>query len=109
MRLGAKEPIPLTVALVGSPTRFGLGWRADDAESEAVIVNRLTPGAPAALAGLRFGDRIYRVNGQTIAGSDQCSRLLNEATGPVELELESQGRIRVVRLTPLAAVGHPAD
>jgi hypothetical protein len=104
--LAAENPLWLAVRvdLSGQPTRIGLGWRVDDAEPEAVIVNKLVPGAPAALAGLRYGERIYRVNGETVASSDACWRLLTAADGTVTLDVESRGRIRSVQLTPLARI-----
>jgi len=103
-RPGAESPVSLNAPLGGSPTRFGIVWRTDDAEPDAVIVSRLTPGAPAALAGVRLGERIYRLDGQSVTGSDECGRLFNAATGPVDVALESQGRIRVVRLAPLERI-----
>lgn len=45
-RAGVAEPLRAHVDLQGAPTRLGLGWRIDDAEPEAMIVNKLVPGAP---------------------------------------------------------------
>ena len=51
-RRGEDEPRELTLELPGEPARLGIGWRVDDAEPGVVIINRLTPGSAADVAGL---------------------------------------------------------
>ena len=40
-------------------------------------------GSPAAIAGLRFGDQVLQVNGETIAGynEDKVCKLIKKASG----------------------------
>jgi C-terminal processing protease CtpA/Prc len=100
-RRGSERPLFVRVMLAGALHRVGLGWRNDEAEPESVIINRVVANSPAALAGLRVGERIYRVNGDTIAGSDDCSRRINGCDSQFALEVESSGRTRRVEITPL--------
>jgi hypothetical protein len=100
-RRGSEKPLELTVALSGHPIRLGITWRDDEAEPDSVIVARVVPGSPADRAGLRVGERLYQVNGASIAGSADCGRRLAEITGPMEFEVENRGRIRTVKVEPL--------
>ena len=50
-RPGERTPMKLTVALDGSPLRWGIVWRVDDAEPAAVILTHVVPGSPAARRG----------------------------------------------------------
>ncbi|HTU25008.1 MAG TPA: M20/M25/M40 family metallo-hydrolase [Pirellulales bacterium] len=98
MRAGKSEPVELTIQLAGSPTRVGITWRVDDAEPGAVILNRVLPGSAADAAGLHVNDRIYRVAGHDFANESEFRERLKEATGPLELEVESHGQVRTVKL-----------
>jgi C-terminal processing protease CtpA/Prc len=101
-RAGSNEPLQLSIRLGGQPIRVGVTWRVDDAEPGVVQVSRVTPGSPAQLAGLRVGDRIHRLDGESFGSSDEFAKLLSGASGPTELEVESSGRVRSVQLTPLS-------
>jgi len=46
-----------------------------DPESDALRVTDVSPGRAAAEAGLQAGDRINRVNGQTVASLAEAGRL----------------------------------
>ncbi len=98
MRPGEENPLKLQVELDGEPMRIGLLWRIDDAEPGVTIVRYVVPGSPAALAGLKPGDRIYRVVGRDFGGEDEFRRLLTESPGPIELRVERDGRLRGVEL-----------
>ena len=110
-RRGSEKPLELTVALTGQPIRLGITWRDDEAEPDSVIVARVVPGSPADRAGLRVGERIYQINGASVAGSADCGRRLAEITGLMEFEVENHGRIRTVKVEPLTVspgTGSPA-
>ncbi|CAB3367351.1 Hypothetical predicted protein [Cloeon dipterum] len=47
--------------------RGSVPFRGND---ESVFISKVTPGAPAELAGLRVGDRILAVNGMSLIGAD---------------------------------------
>lgn len=108
-RAGSDQPLALSARLTGQPIRIGIAWRDDEAEPDSVIVSRVVPGSPADLAGLRVGDRIYRVAGQDVHGSADFQLRLKEVSGPCELEVENHGRLRTVKVEPLATIpGTPA-
>jgi hypothetical protein len=97
-RAGTPEPVEVTLELQGEPTRLGISWRTDEAEPGTVIVNRVTAGSSADLAGVRAGDRIYRVNGQEFADAEALRKLATTAEGPTVLEIETAGRVRLVTI-----------
>jgi S1-C subfamily serine protease len=102
-RPGEKEPLKLELKLAGEPVRLGIAWRRDDAEPGAVIVNRLTVGSPAEMAGIRPGDRIYRINGQEFATGEEFRQLAVKLADPLVLEVETSGRVRSVEIPRLEA------
>ncbi len=97
-REGEEEPLELSIQLPGSPVRLGIAWRVDQAEPACVIVNRLTPGSPADMAGLRPGDRIHRICGRDFSGSDEFRELAHSLPNPLVLEVETGGRVRAVTI-----------
>ena len=62
-------------------------------------VGKITPGGPAALAGLRRGDEILSLNGRRVVHPSQIHDALNSA--PAELE---KGDARTTKLPPVAVV-----
>ncbi len=101
-RAGQDEPLEVTLNLPGEPVRLGISWRTDEAEPQAVIINRVVNGSPADLAGLRVNERIYRVDGREFANGEEFRRLVTEASGPLQLEVEGEGRVRNVEVVPAA-------
>jgi hypothetical protein len=100
-RPGETEPREITVTPVGPPVRIGITWRADDAEPSSVILTQVVYGSAAHAAGLQVRDRVYAVSGQAFTGSDEFTRLLTTQPGPLELEVERQGRIQSLTLEVL--------
>ena len=78
--------------------RLGIAWRTDDAEPDTVIVSHVAAGSAAAAAGLRVGDRIYRVGGRDFADDAAFAQLARTLPGPLELLVERDGRLRTVVL-----------
>ena len=99
-RPGRDEPLEVTLNLPGEPVRLGISWRTDDAEPQAVIINRVVSGSPADLAGLRVNERIYRIAGREFAGGEEFRRQVAESNGPIQLEVEGEGRVRSVEVVP---------
>lgn len=108
-KTGSEQAVDLSVPLQGQPVRLGITWREDEAEPDSVIVARVVPGSPAERAGLQVGDRIYRIDGQDVHGTADLQRRLGDLTGPCELDVETHGRLRSVKVEPLTAIsGTPA-
>ena len=88
----------MQVKLSGSPLRWGILWRVDDAEPGVVILTYIVPGSPAAQAGLSAGDRIYQVAGRDFADEAAFAQLAKTLTASLQLLVERDGRLRVVVL-----------
>ncbi|MGO9114548.1 MAG: M28 family peptidase [Thermoguttaceae bacterium] len=95
-RLEVAEPIAQRAG--DPPMRLGIAWRTDDAEPDTVIVSHVAAGSAAATAGLRVGDRIYRIGGRDFADDTAFAQLARTLPGPLELLVERDGRLRTVVL-----------
>jgi hypothetical protein len=91
-------PTSLTVPLDGEPSRLGFSWRVNDAEPGVVTLSRVEPQSPADLAGLRLTDRIYEIAGERFATSSQFAALAKTQPLPLELLVERDGRLKIVRI-----------
>jgi membrane-associated protease RseP (regulator of RpoE activity) len=92
------EDLAAEATLNGGPVRVGVTWKTDDAEPGCVILTRVTPDSPAALAGLKVQDRVYSLNGQTFATSDDFRRLATQLEGPLAFTIERRGQVREVEV-----------
>jgi hypothetical protein len=97
-RKGSEKPIELTIEPAGDPVRLGMSWQVDDAEPDAVFLVRVIPGSAAEQAGLHVFDRIYEINGQQFKGMEGFNELANSLPNPLELLVESRGKLRHVEL-----------
>ncbi|MBW3600003.1 MAG: M20/M25/M40 family metallo-hydrolase [Planctomycetes bacterium] len=98
-RAGEDEPREVILDLAGTPVRLGVSWREDAAEPGSLTVTVVIPASAAADAGMRPGDRIYRIAGRTFANGEEFRALAMSLPGPVEVLLERQGRLYPVRLS----------
>jgi Peptidase family M28/PDZ domain len=110
-RAGESAPLEKTLQLAGEPVRLGISWRTDRAEPGTVIVNRLTPGSPADLAGVRTGDHIYKICGREFGSGEEFRQLATTSPGPLVLEAETSGRVRTIEVPLLedASEGSPTS
>jgi carboxyl-terminal processing protease len=79
----------------------GLGLRVER-RADRLVIAAVTPGGPAALAGIRAGDLLLEVEGRALGGRDPglAATLLEGPEGSeVTLGLSRGGRRREVRLT----------
>jgi len=97
-RPGEAKPLELQVKLLGSPLRWGILWRVDDAEPGVMILTHIVPGSLAAQASLSAGDRIYQVAGREFADEAAFVQLAKTLTASLQLLVERDGRLRVVVL-----------
>ena len=83
---------------------IGLVWGRPDTGSWEIA--RVQQSSPAALAGLKVGDRIVAVNGTEVATFEEATALLRDHPGDtVELAVRSQGQDRTTQAALLAR--HP--
>lgn len=92
-RVGSAVPVELQLMLSRDPVRVGVGWTADSAIPDGLIITRIIADAPAARAGLRVGDVIWRVSGEPITTEDDLRRHLQNDPGPIPFQVERSGRI----------------
>lgn len=100
-RTGEAAPLEIKVTPLGPPIRVGITWRTDDAEPRSVLLTQVVYGSAAHAAGLQVRDRIYSVNGQAFASSEEFTRLIAAEAGPLEFEIERQGQLKTVELEVL--------
>ena len=103
-RKGTEHPVELTIAPAGDPIRLGMSWQTDDAEPRAVFLVRIVPGSPADRAGLHLFDRIYEINGHGFTSSEEFYELANSLAVPLDLLVETRGRLRHADLDRLEEV-----
>jgi Peptidase family M28/PDZ domain len=77
----------------GPPLRVGLFWDTDKAEPGTVVLRDIQVGSPADRAGLKPGDRIYRLDGKTFQNEDQFGEKLSHAAKQIEMLVEREGRL----------------
>lgn len=65
-----------------TPRRARLGVTVDlqSTDSTGALIEAVTPGGPAATAGIKSGDVITRIDGKSLAGADAGSRLVEIAS-----------------------------
>jgi len=89
-----------------------LGIPAGYGDTPGVLVSGVQPGQPAAVAGLRPGDRLVRLGGEPLAGGSAAvvelvQRIKDSPGRTLQLEAERGGRLVALPLTPadLGGVG----
>src|SRR5206468_7801161 len=82
-RDGSQTPLLLKVTPQGEPIRVGITWRMDEGEPGTVIVSQVIYGSAAHLAGVKVGDRVYKVGGSSFRTQAEFVSLLTSATNPL--------------------------
>ena len=90
----------------GKTMAYGLsvaGQEVQGRSDQPLWVRDVTPGSPAALAGVRRGDRVRRLNStpveDALARSDFSMLTPKQAGDVLELQLERDGLLRTVRMS----------
>jgi hypothetical protein len=94
-----QTPLLIKVTPSGEPIRVGITWRLDEGEPGTVIVTQSIYGSAAHAAGIKVGDRVYSVGGRSFAGQQDFIDLLTNATSPLEMVIERDGRLSTATLT----------
>jgi S1-C subfamily serine protease len=98
-RPGIETPLLIKVTPSGDPIRVGITWRLDDGEPGTVIVTQVIYGSAAHAAGLKVADRIYSVARRPFQSQDEFVALLTNASSPLEMIIERDGRLHTAALT----------
>ncbi len=106
-RASQEQPQQLAVQLAGQPIRVGLSTYLDPAEPGVGIVRRVISHSPAALAGLKRQDRILAVNGRTFSSSAELADHLTRLPGPLQLDVERNGQLRIATVQVPPPPGDP--
>lgn len=61
--------------------------------------------SPAEEAGIKVGDRIMKVNGESVNFSEDLSRMINKAKGHINLEIKRDTKIINVDINPISVSG----
>lgn len=79
MRAEVKQGVREIIACKGPDGKVGLRVRAIN---KGVFISFVQSGSAASLAGLRFGDQILQINGETLAGydNDKVMKILKKAS-----------------------------
>ena len=79
MRAEIKQGVREVIGCKGQDGKIGMRVQAIN---KGVFVSFVQNGSPAALAGLRFGDQILQINGETLAGyeRDKVMKILKNAS-----------------------------
>ena len=64
------------------------------------VVDSVSTGSPAALAGLTSGDRITAIDGKPVKGWDEVIAGVNATQGSLQLEIDRGGQRVVANMTP---------
>ncbi|GAB4146303.1 MAG: hypothetical protein Tsb009_18940 [Planctomycetaceae bacterium] len=90
--------VTLQVKLNGHPRRVGISWGEDPAEPGTVILRRVITGSPAALAGLKNGDRILAVQDHRFKTAEQFREMISQTRNGMKITFERHGQIQTVTL-----------
>ena len=79
LRAEVKQGVREVIACKGPDGKVGLRVRAIN---KGVFISFVQAGSAASLAGLRFGDQILQINGETLAGydNDKVMKILKKAS-----------------------------
>jgi serine protease Do len=109
-RLTVHQPL----AIWGAPARLGVTVQELTGQlgeyfgaSSGVLVTAVTDSSPARTAGLRAGDVITRVNGETVAHAVDLRQRLGKTTGEVTLTIVRDRKEQTVTVAPPAAKAAP--
>lgn len=107
-RTGSAGPADLQIKLSRDPVRVGIGWTSDSAIPEGVILTQIIADSPAARAGLKVGDIVWRVSGEPFSNENDFRRRLQNDPAPILFGIERSGRIIDVQVPLFEPPASPA-
>ena len=95
------EPKATSLGVSVQPVTPEIADRMNLKEPAGVLVRTVTPGSPAAAAGLRHGDVIHRVGQKEIKGVEDLSEVVKSLSKgeEVAIQVERNGRMSFVTVT----------
>jgi len=114
LRLRSRATAHPPLAIWGGPARLGVTVQELTGQlgeyfgaSSGVLVTAVTDSSPARTAGLRAGDVITRVNGETVAHAVDLRLRLNKTTGDVTVTIVRDRKEQTVTVAPPAEKAAP--
>ena len=93
-REALSEPEPSWLnpkAAASPPVRLGVNWDSEQLQKNIVVVSQVTPGSPAANAGIRPADKIIRLGPWKMGTADELKTVIQTAKNPVPIRVERPG------------------
>jgi regulator of sigma E protease len=107
--INPEKPLPIVVERDGKIMRLTVTPNLDKSSGAGRIgvyswtdpvIDAVVPGGPAAVAGLESGDRIERVNGETISHNLDLLKILESKPASLSVDYARNGGERQARLIP---------
>ena len=115
LRVNPRVTVHPPLAIWSAPARLGVTVQELTGQlgeyfgaSSGVLVTAVTDNSPARSAGLRAGDVITRVNGETVAHAVDLRQRLGKTTGDVTLTIVRDRKEQTVTVAPPAEKAAPA-
>jgi regulator of sigma E protease len=86
-----------TITPIGKDDSVSVGWLPSDPNT----VTEVTPGMPADKAGLKVGDVVLGVNGETMMWDQVAHHIYNSGGKPVTLQVKRNGQVLSLTMTPV--------
>lgn len=103
----AKKPWQRIIILLAGPlANFALAWAFFYAialggpQTLSPVIGNVVQASPAETAGLKKGDTILSINGESIATWNELSDIIKNTTDPLTLQIERNGTVQFVSVTP---------
>jgi len=105
--LSPNEPLPMVIERNGQRTSMTIKPTAQTEQGETagfldfipdygdviVVISDVTPGSPAAVAGLQGGDRVLTIGGETVKSSEHVVQYIrSHKTEPIVMDVDRGGR-----------------
>lgn len=94
-----QKPRSVKLKLRGQPRRIGISWSEDNASPGVMVIRRVIADSPAANAGLKYRDRIYKIDGKPFASVEEFLRIVSQPKSRLKFTIERNGSLRDVMLT----------
>lgn len=114
LRVSPSVSVHSPLAIWGAPARLGVTVQELTGQlgeyfgaTSGVLVTSVTDNSPARTAGLRAGDVITRVNGETVAHAVDLRQRVGKTTGDVTLTIVRDRKEQTVTVAPTAEKAPP--